>query len=74
MRIELPFFTIQQLAERYGVHAISIRRWVAAGLFPQPVRFGPRKALWPTAVVEDFERAKVKKSQSQTPIVCEAAK
>lgn len=63
MRIDLPFFTIHTLAERYGVRAITIRRWIAAGQFPQPVRFGPRKALWPIPLIEAFEADKVKKSQ-----------
>lgn len=54
--MQVEFFTIGGLCERYTIARITLRRWVAQGRFPQPLRIGPRKALWPAAVVLEHER------------------
>lgn len=33
-------------AKRLGVHPITLKRWVASGDFPQPVRLGPRSVRY----------------------------
>jgi len=42
----LKLVTFDQLAERLGVSKQSLRRWWRAGLFPEPMRLGPRKLVW----------------------------
>ena len=49
-------FTVKQLCERYGVHPITIRRWIADGSFPQPLRIGRRRVSWPVQVVIEHEQ------------------
>jgi len=47
--------TRQQLADKWGVHVITIKRWEKAGRL-QPQRLGPRTIRYPIAYVEDVER------------------
>lgn len=53
MQIEL--LTVKTLCDRYDVQPITIRRWIARGLFPAPLRVGRRKIFWPADVVAEFE-------------------
>ena len=39
------FVDIHEIADDFGVHVRTIERWVEAGDFPQPLRFGRRK-VW----------------------------
>ena len=64
----LEFFTISQLAKRYSVCPLTIRRWVAAEMFPQPLRISPRRALWPVAIVAAFEASKTPATTSNTTL------
>lgn len=53
--------TVQQVAERLGVHAQTVVRWrrdPRVG-FPAPVRLGPRQVRWTPEQVENWlkERA-----------------
>ncbi len=46
--------TRQQLAERWGIHVITIKRWEKAGRL-QPNRLGPRTIRYPLGYVEQLE-------------------
>ncbi|MEC5126656.1 hypothetical protein VSU19_07845 [Verrucomicrobiales bacterium BCK34] len=46
--------TRQQLAERWGIHVITIKRWEKAGRL-QPNRLGPRTIRYPLSYVEQLE-------------------
>jgi len=50
-----PHFTRQQLADRWGVHCITIKRWEKAGRL-EPKRLGPRTIRYPLSYVEKLER------------------
>lgn len=52
-----PFYTVKALCERYGVRPMTIRRWIAAGIFPAPLRIGRRKVYWPVQVIRQHEAA-----------------
>ena len=38
--------TRQQVLERYGIGNTTLYRWLREGLFPQPIRYGPRTIRW----------------------------
>ena len=67
---QIEFWTIGELAKRYRCTPISIRRWVAKGEFPAPLRFGRRKILWPAAIVAAHEaRVTATAAPPQTEVV-----
>lgn len=43
----------KSLASRLGICELSVRRWVAAGKLPPPVRLG-RSVRWPWSQVIDW--------------------
>lgn len=53
------FMSDRQVAERYGVSAPTVWRWVKdqAG-FPQPVKLSPGCTRWRLADLEAFEKTK----------------
>ena len=56
MQMEIELLTVKHLCDRYNVQPITIRRWIASGQFPAPLRIGPRKVFWPAAVIAEHER------------------
>ena len=46
--------TRQQLAARWGVHVMTIKRWERAGRL-NPRRLGPRTIRYPLAYIEQLE-------------------
>lgn len=61
MPIETELMTVEQVAERLGVHAQTIARWRRDRRvgFPAPVRLGPRQVRWTPELIEAWlkERA-----------------
>ena len=55
-QVAIEFYTVKALCERYGVQPVTLRRWIAIGQFPPPLRIGRRKVLWPVALVQEHER------------------
>lgn len=49
------FCTIGELTERFGCTPITLRRWIAKGIFPPPVRLG-RKVFWLRENIAKFEQ------------------
>jgi predicted DNA-binding transcriptional regulator AlpA len=45
---------MDDLVELFGVRRQTIYRWMRAGLFPKPRRFGRRCIRWRAADVEEF--------------------
>lgn len=43
---EILYFTVDQVAARYGVSSDSIWRWKRKGDCPAPVRIGPNCTRW----------------------------
>lgn len=50
-------YTVNELAERYGCSACTIRRKIAAGEFGTPVKLGERTQVIPAEGVRQFENA-----------------
>ena len=42
----------KQVAELIGIHRVTLHRWVRAGTFPAPRRYGPNTVGWPAHVVD----------------------
>lgn len=66
-QVVVEFFSVKSLCERYNVQPITIRRWIAAGRFPQPLRIGRRKVLWPVALIQEFERRQMQAAGDTAP-------
>ena len=47
--------TVKQVATRLGFTPRTVWRWVGAGVFPKPVRFGV-SVRWPGDVIERIAR------------------
>lgn len=43
------------VAARYGIHRITVWRWAASGLIPQPVKLSPGTTRWRLADLERIE-------------------
>ncbi len=54
--MQTDLLTIKDVTQRYRCTPITVRRWIAAGVFPPPLRIGRRKVLWLRADIEKFER------------------
>jgi len=54
----MEYLSDRQLSERFGVHRVTVWRWVSAGQFPQPVRLSEGCTRWRLADVEAWERAR----------------
>jgi predicted DNA-binding transcriptional regulator AlpA len=50
------FYSAKYLAERWGIHHLTILKWVSRGHLPRPVRLGENTSRWPGSVIESFER------------------
>jgi len=46
---------VKQVAQEVGVSEATIYRWVSAGIFPRPVKIGPRASGWHSEDVTQFE-------------------
>lgn len=56
MRIKETYFSVDQVAQRYGVHRGTIWRWLKSNLmFPRPVRLSPGCTRWRLSDVEAWE-------------------
>lgn len=51
------YFSVDQLADRFGVSKDSIWRWKRKGQFPMPVKLGGTTTRWRLADIEEWERA-----------------
>lgn len=66
MKIKKRFVGIEQVAKDFDVCRQTISRWVEAGSFPAPLRFG-RKQVWLQATIETFVETKEKEAKGVTP-------
>lgn len=48
-------FTRKQLLDRYGIGNTTLYRWLEAGQFPKPIRYGPRCIRWKREDLEAWE-------------------
>lgn len=48
---------VKEVCYRVGISRAALYRWVAAGLFPKPVRIGVNRIGWRDYVVEDWIRS-----------------
>jgi prophage regulatory protein len=46
------------VAERLGVSAMTIWRWVRDGRFPSPIRLGPRRTAWKETDIVKWEETR----------------
>lgn len=45
---------------RFGIRADStLYEWMAAGVFPKPIKIGPRAVAWVAAELEAWEQARI---------------
>lgn len=42
---------------RYPVSRATIHRWVKQGLFPAPIKLGPKASVWRVADLDAFDKA-----------------
>ena len=54
---EQQAFSVEQLARRWNVSSRHIRRMLADGRLPQPIKVGDRLVRWPARVIRDLESA-----------------
>uniref|UniRef100_UPI00345BAF07 helix-turn-helix transcriptional regulator n=1 Tax=Roseovarius sp. BRH_c41 TaxID=1629709 RepID=UPI00345BAF07 len=53
------FLTDRQIAERYGVHHLTPRRWLRSDPnFPRPVKLSPGCTRWKLSEIEAWEASK----------------
>lgn len=52
-----PIVTLVDLTARYGVASGTMRRWIAAGIFPKPTRRMGTSDVWEWSAIEQAELA-----------------
>lgn len=50
------YLTRLEVQARYKASRSSIYRWIEQGLFPPPIKLGPRMVRWKSTDLEEFER------------------
>ena len=50
---------ISQVQDRTGLSRSTIRRWVARGLFPQPIKLGENVVGWIEAEIDAWIRERI---------------
>ncbi|NEV60317.1 helix-turn-helix transcriptional regulator [Thiorhodococcus minor] len=53
------------LAEHLSVHRSTLRRWVARGLMPAPIRLGLRTVVWDAEEIEHWQAARAAAPRGQ---------
>ena len=48
----------QEVEKRCGLARTTIYRWMRAGMFPEPLRVGPRAVRWPESEIEHWLAAR----------------
>ncbi|WP_257294933.1 AlpA family transcriptional regulator [Endozoicomonas sp. YOMI1] len=56
-----PPFYVSRLGvmNRYGIGSSTLYRWMEAGHFPKPIRFGPRCIRWKLEDLEAWEAERI---------------
>lgn len=49
---------ISDFATRAKISRVTVYNWIARGVLPRPVRYGPKLVAWPTSVIDEWFRAK----------------
>jgi prophage regulatory protein len=53
--IHMAIWRMKRVAQEVGAAPSTIYRWVQAGIFPAPVKIGPRASGWHSEAVVDWE-------------------
>lgn len=53
------------LATQLAVHRSTLRRWVARGLMPAPIRLGLRTVVWDAEEIEQWQAARAAAPRGQ---------
>ncbi len=64
-RMSDRLLSLPQVAEVAGVSIWTIRRWIAGGYFPAPLKAGPRRVAWAESTVQAWIRERVEASQER---------
>jgi predicted DNA-binding transcriptional regulator AlpA len=56
MPIPNNFSTRREIEEHYRIPRSTLYRWIAKGLFPTPIKLGPRMVRWRHADLEKWEQ------------------
>lgn len=51
------YYTARQLAERWGVHLITVFKWAARGVIPKAIKLGPNCSRWSGQTILEHEAA-----------------
>lgn len=51
------FYTAQQLADRWGVHLVTVFQWARDGRIPKPVKLGANVSRWHGAAILAHEES-----------------
>ena len=54
MQNEETLLTIGEVADKFQVHVVTIRRWWASGLFVEPIKMPTRAIRWRLSEIEEF--------------------
>ena len=57
---------IKKVADRYDVTPMTIRRWIAAGRFPQGLKLGPGTRVWFEDELLEFENRQSSREPRQS--------
>jgi prophage regulatory protein len=62
--IPIIYLRAADLAQRFGVHPVTVWKWVRSGNLPQPTKLGPGVSAWRSDVLErwEAERSAAKKT------------
>ena len=59
----IRYLRCPSVCERYGISRSTLYSWIQQGLFPAPIKLGPRAVGWAVAALDEWENER----RSSTP-------
>ncbi|MCY4178537.1 MAG: AlpA family phage regulatory protein [Endozoicomonadaceae bacterium] len=53
----MQYLLVKDVKSRYNLSISTLYNWISKGLFPRPVKIGPRAVRWKLSDLEEWEQS-----------------